>query len=138
MSIEPHKRLKEFAGKLYGKGKLTIEQICRITGVSQPTAWIYAKELQRYGYVTFGWHLPLGGFFPVETYLFERPEWDDNPEWTDEMFSRAKPLADVFPDLAKHSLQKQELKQARGEAFIMGFAACLLLVSIAILIWWAV
>lgn len=28
------------------------------------------------------------------------PDWDDNPEWTDEDLARARPMAEVLTDLA--------------------------------------
>jgi len=42
---------------------------------------------------------------------FTREDWDavsDNPEWTAEDFARAKPFAEVFPELAA------SIKRARG------------------------
>jgi hypothetical protein len=35
---------------------------------------------------------------------YTREDWDtvsDNPEWTEEDFKRAKPFAEVFPDLGE-------------------------------------
>jgi uncharacterized protein (DUF4415 family) len=42
---------------------------------------------------------------------YTKEDWDavsDNPEWTEEDFKRAKPFADVFPDLA------ESIRRARG------------------------
>ena len=45
---------------------------------------------------------------------FSRDDWDeviDNPEWTKEDFAKARPFAEVFPELA----QALELKRGRGK-----------------------
>jgi uncharacterized protein (DUF4415 family) len=36
----------------------------------------------------------------------------DNPEWTDAMFAKAKPAAEIFPDLVAHS--KKRIRGQRG------------------------
>jgi Uncharacterized protein conserved in bacteria len=42
---------------------------------------------------------------------YTRADWDavsDNPEWTEEDFRRARPFAEVYPDLA------ESIRRARG------------------------
>jgi uncharacterized protein (DUF4415 family) len=43
---------------------------------------------------------------------YTRADWDavaDNPEWTAEDFARAKPFAEVFPELAARSASAADL-----------------------------
>jgi uncharacterized protein (DUF4415 family) len=52
-------------------------------------------------------HAP--GYIPNPNYTQE--DWDeisDNPEWTDEDFAKARPFAEVFPELA------EKIRRARG------------------------
>ncbi len=52
---------------------------------------------------------PASGYVPNPRYT--REDWDevsDNPEWTAEDFAKARPFAEVFPDLAK------KLRRVRG------------------------
>ena len=49
-------------------------------------------------------------FVPGQGYT--REDWDevsDNPEWTQEEFDRAKPFAEVFPELA------ESIRRTRGK-----------------------
>ncbi len=41
----------------------------------------------------------------------ERPD-RENPEWTPEIFARAKPAKEVFPDLAEYSAERK--RRPRG------------------------
>jgi len=52
-------------------------------------------------------HAP--GYIPNPNYRQE--DWDevsDNPEWTEEDFAKARPFAEVFPELA------EKIRRARG------------------------
>ncbi|MFM9976721.1 MAG: hypothetical protein ACKVOP_01570 [Sphingomonadaceae bacterium] len=43
----------------------------------------------------------------AETKPWESPDWDDNPEWTEEDFAKARPMSEVLPPEIVRQLVRQ-------------------------------
>lgn len=50
-----------------------------------------------------------------KTKPWEHPDWDDNPEWTEEDFAKARPASEVHgPEIAAAMVRKAEFQEGRG------------------------